>query len=356
MKILYIYKYGIFGGVSTQIYNRLSYLNSLATTELLFFKDYGVSRLFKENKMYFTDKIWEITSIIQNGSYDLISIIDTPEAIDALTQNPTTENKVILEIHTTTANISYLTDLRENIDRLKHISFFVTPSEYLLNRIENEFCFKNVKRCHIVPNTIDTELFNYLIDSPTPGKKIVLWVGKLDDHKNWEGFLEIASKVAAIDDDLIFWMVGGYTAPKERIQKLITMIDDLDLTEKVKWFPLIKYEHMPLVYSIVRKSGGCHLITSLDESFGMTMIESLAIGCPVIAANVGALPEVMNKISPELLYEYGDYAKGAELLQKLMNEPERFRQRMESKIESIREEYSISVAAKKYYTLIKNSV
>lgn len=356
MKILYIYKYGIFGGVCTQIFNRLTYLNSVATVDLLFFKDYGASRLFKQNTIFFTDKIANISRIIYNGSYDFISIIDTPEALDALKDNHLPGTKVIIEVHTTTATLSYLNDLRDNIERMQYISYIITPSQYLLERIENEFKFATIKPVHIIPNTLDTLLFSYISDSAVPGRKIVLWVGKLDNHKNWEGFLDVAAKISVKNENCLFWMIGGYTAPKDRIQALIQMIDDLNLSEKVKWFPLIKYEHMPLVYSLVLNSGGCHMITSLNESFGMTMIEAISVGCPVIASKVGALPEVMNKISTGLLYDYGDNEQAAYILQNVLDNQVYYNQLVESKKEIIRSEYSIDIAARNYFQLLQKSL
>jgi glycosyltransferase involved in cell wall biosynthesis len=356
LKILYIYKYGIFGGVCTQIFNRLSYLNEVARVDLLFFKNYGASRLFKENKIFFTDKISKISKIIHGGAYDFISIIDTPEALDALKHNHLPDTKVIIEVHTTTANISYLNDLRDNIERMDYISYIITPSEYLKERIENEFRFKNVKPVHIIPNTLDTTLFSYITPSIVPDRKIVLWVGKLDDHKNWQGFLEVAAMISDKNKECLFWIIGGYTAPKERIQEFIRMIDNLDLSEKVKWFPLIKYEHMPLVYSLVLKSGGCHLITSLNESFGMTMIEAISVGCPVISSNVGALPEVMNGISTDLLYDYKDNEQAAAKLQKVLDNQAYYNQLFENKKEIMRSEYSIETAARNYFQLLQRSL
>jgi glycosyltransferase involved in cell wall biosynthesis len=40
-------------------------------------------------------------------------------------------------------------------------------------------------------------------------------------------------------------------------------------------------------------SGGCLLITSQNESFGMTAAEALACRCPVVASRVGALPDLL---------------------------------------------------------------
>lgn len=353
MKILYIYKYGIIGGVCTQIFNRLSFLNSNLEVELLFFQDHGASKLFRKNKIYITSDTQEISTIIRENGYDLISIIDTPESFPAIENLGPKMPKIIIEVHTTTSNISYLKDLRTNEDFLKNVHFIATPSIYLKNRIEGEFEFKGVLPVHIIPNTLDMSIFNDYDESHAPGKKIIAWVGKIDDHKNWKGFLEVASLLNKKSDQYHFWLIGGYTAPRYRIEELLHRIDHHGLFDKVKWLPLIKYSSMPKIYSLIKSSGGCLLITSLNESFGMTMIEAISVGCPVIASDVGALPEILKKISPDLLYPYGDYEKAAELVDTWLAEPQKSIALFNSNMEWIKSEYDIAPVAKKYFELIK---
>ena len=36
----------------------------------------------------------------------------------------------------------------------------------------------------------------------------------------------------------------------------------------------------------------CLAIPSLDEGFGLPAVEAMAVGCPVVAARAGALPEI----------------------------------------------------------------
>jgi phosphatidylinositol alpha-mannosyltransferase len=47
---------------------------------------------------------------------------------------------------------------------------------------------------------------------------------------------------------------------------------------------------LPMYYS----AASATVLSSVNETFGMTMIESLACGTPVVGTNSGAVPEVIN--------------------------------------------------------------
>ena len=64
------------------------------------------------------------------------------------------------------------------------------------------------------------------ITSPTIHKKIVLWVGRIDPHKNWKLFLKIASELSKLDEKLIFWVVGGLKSRTEEIKEFEEMIKE----------------------------------------------------------------------------------------------------------------------------------
>src|SRR5207253_1011160 len=45
------------------------------------------------------------------------------------------------------------------------------------------------------------------------------------------------------------------------------------------------------------------------ECFGLIIVEALAMGCPVIASEVGAIPELLRPLAPEWLVPPGDVEK-----------------------------------------------
>lgn len=349
MKLLYVYRYGILGGVCSQIYNRLQYLNKTIQVELLFYKDLGGVTLFnKTNTTYISDNIHEITEIIRIGAYDIISVIDTPEVFEAI-EIAQSKARVFIEVHTTTERgLGYLNDLRSNNNILKRLQCFIVPSKYSAKLILEDFQFNNKSTVVVSPNTVDINHFSPRKITQSPDQKIILWVGKIDEHKNWEGFLEIASNIKKQRTDCVFYLVGGKTVPLSIQESFLQMLDNLNLMEDVKWLPYVDYEYMPQLYSLTAYSGGIHVITSRNESFGMTMAEAILCECPVISSRVGALPEILSQITKNSLYEYGDYITASESILHYLDNPTPIKEAFNSFAIDFRETINTEIVVNEY--------
>jgi len=61
------------------------------------------------------------------------------------------------------------------------------------------------------------------------------------------------------------------------------------------------------------------MMPSLYEGFGLTVLEAMACGCPVITSNAGSLPEVVGEGAQ--LFEPFDVNGMADALKKLLSDP-----------------------------------
>ena len=287
MKVLYCYKYGILGGVCTQLINRLSVLQPAGKidAQIVFFQDLGISKALSDYPYHFENDPAKFRSFVESGGFDLIVVIDTPEYLEALAgfkQAP-----VITEIHTTTElGLKYLGE------RNWSTAGYIVPSLYSKNMLRERFGLGEDAPVRIVPNSLDMGLFPRTETASPPLRPIFGWVGKLDDHKDWRTMLKLASRIKSNGVDAEFWIVGGETAPLSVQEELIDRCEDLDLHAHLRWFPRIEYRAMHRLYGAVRDSGGATIVTSINESFGMSVLEALMCGCPVLASEVGALPEI----------------------------------------------------------------
>jgi glycosyltransferase involved in cell wall biosynthesis len=277
-------------------------------------------------------------------------VIDTPEVYPALREAGFT-GALINEVHTTTANIAYLSSLHG-----ERMSAFLAPSRYLCRRIEQEFAFAGEVACHRVSNCLDTAAFRPIALSAVPQRKVLLWVGKLDDHKNWRGFLASGRRLLDRRDDFDLWLAGGETAKDSVAEEMLDMARELKLLDRLRWLQRVEYRSMPVLYSLVAASGGLTVSTSCDESFGMTVAESLACGCPAAAAAVGALPEVLEGPLAAGLYPYFDLDALVATLERLLDdEVERERMARLGRA-SIVERFGIETAGRAYFETVRRVV
>ncbi|AIQ28767.1 hypothetical protein P40081_11720 [Paenibacillus sp. FSL P4-0081] len=347
MKILYFYKFCLLGGVTTQLANRLKFLRGRAEVHFAFLEDYGGAGAFEG---YAHVRILgtpdEIRSYIKEHDFDVIITIDTYELYEAL--GPAEARKLIIhEVHTTYEEP--LRILAESRDSLP-FHYVITPSAYMKEMLEG---IGITDACHI-NNCLDTELFKY---EPLSGERppTILWVGKLDRHKNWESFMNIAGRLNAQFPDLQFLLVGGYTAPEEITGKLRARVQELGIRH-FEWLPKVDYEEMHHYYSAVAGSGGVYISTTSNESFGMTVLEAMACRCPVVVPEVGALPELLDDELSVSLYATGNEEECVRRVALLLEQNalrERLMTRGEQKARTV---YSIEEVGKAYMALLEHFV
>ncbi|PZP54303.1 MAG: hypothetical protein DI586_10105 [Micavibrio aeruginosavorus] len=126
-------------------------------------------------------------------------------------------------------------------------------------------------KIHIVSRGIDTNIFHPYKDSP---KDYILYVGRLAPGKGAERFCEL-------ETGSIPKVVVGTGPSEERIKA--TYPD-------VKFLGFAEGEQLARLYSGAK----LFVLPSDTETFGMTVIEALACGTPVVALNRGGHQPILN--------------------------------------------------------------
>ena len=70
--------------------------------------------------------------------------------------------------------------------------------------------------------------------------------------------LEIAKEIKSERDDIEIWIIGG--AQSIQREEFAAKWKEEQLTDIIKWFPVIPYQQMPHVYAKIRESGRMHII------------------------------------------------------------------------------------------------
>jgi glycosyltransferase involved in cell wall biosynthesis len=220
----------------------------------------------------------------------------------------------------------------------KEARSFVTVSEFLADGVE-----RTVGKKHdlVIPNVVDTSLF--FPNEEKYSKFTFIHVSNMAPLKNAGLILKAFKKlILNTDKELQLIMIGN------RNKEYVKLAAELDLLNTSVFF------RGEIVYTEVAEEmrrSHCFVLFSDSETFSCVTAEALCSGLPVLASNVGALPELINERNGILVVP-----KSIEQLNEAMNEVLENYSSFDKKniaAESSKQ-YGYSTVAKKFDELYKN--
>ncbi len=356
MKILVIWRLLTVGGVNAGWRNRAVYFKKHGiNTEFLYTTDHGGLHIMEDvAPIYLTKDETEIISIIQNNKYDAILVVDTGGAYKWL-QKANYQGPVLVEART--PELIKLKPHLKNFRGIRPVSIIV-PSQYQKQLVS---ILTDVNPVNVIYNGVDTSFFRPLTTEEIEynnapllpkDKKIIGWIGRLDKRKNWPLLLEIAKRIKSERDDIEFWVVGG--AQSVQREEFADKIREQQLTDIIKWFPVISYQQMPQIYAKIRQSGGCTLATTKSESFGNTFIEAMACGVPLVAPNIMPISELVIQGETGLLFRGHQVQDAVRQLYCILENPVLHQHISQGAIDHIQQKFAICKVAETYVHLLQN--
>ena len=161
--------------------------------------------------------------------------------------------------------------------------------------------FKIEKEIHVIPNFVDIKRFHQTdkghfkqMLAPS-GERILVHVSNFRPVKRVEDVIKIFNNVRKeIPSKLL--MIGD--GPER--QKAEDMAKEMDIYNDIRF--LGKQEQISEILSIA----DLFLLPSATESFGLSALEAMACGVPVISSNAGGLPEINLQGKTGFLSNVGD--------------------------------------------------
>ncbi|MFZ5648384.1 MAG: glycosyltransferase [Bacillota bacterium] len=132
----------------------------------------------------------------------------------------------------------------------------------------------------------------------SPGIPLVAIVGRLHPVKGHRYFLRSAAEILKVRNDVHFLVVGS--GPER--ESLEEYTRELGISDHVTFTGFVSdvTELMPDLNLLI--------VPSLWEGFGLTALEAMAVGVPVVATSVGGLPEIVDHGTTGLLVPPADEA------------------------------------------------
>lgn len=159
----------------------------------------------------------------------------------------------------------------------------VALSETVKNSIVTYYCLSN-KQVPIIMN--GTDITHCIVKDDYSIKKpfVFLHIGRFDYVKNHQGMIEAFEKFHLKYKESELWLIGE----GDLFSNMKCFVLDKHLEKSIKFLGLQKN-----VYTYLT-SADCFILPSYYEGIPITIIEAMGTGLPIIATNVGGIPDMLN--------------------------------------------------------------
>jgi glycosyltransferase involved in cell wall biosynthesis len=187
-------------------------------------------------------------------------------------------------------------DLLRHINRklIEFLIFHVDAFIAVSSSIQQSWLASYGARPILIPNGVDTTRFNARIDGSSLRKKmgfedkfVVLSVGRLSEQKGIHYLLQATDHLKSEMQSLVV-LIGGRG---EEATRLRNWAEKHALLKMVRFVGFIPPDSLPMYYA------ACDLfvLPSILETFGLTLLEALSTGKPVVCSKVGGAQEIAGR-------------------------------------------------------------
>ena len=218
----------------------------------------------------------------------------------------------------------------------------VTPSRWLASEARQSALMGKFS-INVIPNGVDTQNFRVrdrdmaceLLGVP-PNAKVLLFVAHAfdDKYKGFPTLLEAIDRVRPIPDLFLLILGRGRSQAQYPVpSRSLGFVRD------------------EMLVSLAYSAADLFVLPTLMDNFPNTALEALACGLPVVASDVGGVPEIVRDGCTGLLVEPKNSETLAAAIRSLLNDPDRRRQMHANCRKVACEEYSLEIQAKRYAAL-----
>lgn len=231
---------------------------------------------------------------------------------------------------------------------LKRYDKVLCISDFLIEYLKRQNLFANLARCNFFINTnrfqpdpvIRAEVRKRL---GVEDRFVILTVANLNPGK---GVGVLLRALAELPDEAALWIVGD----GQEAESLRALSDELSISDRVSFFG------RQTDVSPYMKAADCFVCPSINaEAMGFVNLEALASQLPVVASDIGGIPELLEDGQTGYLFPPGDHHQLADKIRRLMNDPAAHLQMSLNARQSAIEKFSIESRLSGYLDLYRST-
>lgn len=167
------------------------------------------------------------------------------------------------------------------------IKYIITPSEFYKQKLIEDGIKEN--KIQAIHNFIDIDQYNFQVED----EGYALYLGRLSKEK---GILNLIEAFCNLKNEKLY--IAGDGPEREKIEKII---EDKHLENNIK---LLGYLNQDKVKEYLRKARFIVVPSIWYENCPYSILETQAIGKPVVGANIAGIPELVKNKVNGLTYKY----------------------------------------------------
>lgn len=169
------------------------------------------------------------------------------------------------------------------------------------------------KKCTVFHNLL-ADPYNGLLEKSVVQENVITCVGRLEFSKGQDVLIQAMSLLKTKHPNLRLHLIGDGRMKT----KLIELAVELDVAGNINFLGEIPHEKVLKELA----SSFASVVPSRDEAFGLVVIESLAVGTPVIASKIGGIVEIISDYKNGFLVAPGSSEELANAIQIAIDTPE----------------------------------
>ncbi len=226
---------------------------------------------------------------------------------------------------------------------LKRAAGITVVSEFIKAQLTGKLGVASEK-IFVLPMPVDPEKI-YQMEVPLSERKTILCVARLTRQKDLATLIRAFHLVLQKRDKLDLVIIGE-GPEKANLQALIR---DLGLEKEVFLHDLMPQETLNQYYN------KCDIVVlpSIQEGFGLVVVEGQLCGKPVIGANSGGIPEIIEHGKTGLLFPPGDHESLASAMEEVLGDRTLASRLSEAGYRSVGARFSQEAFLKKYVEVLR---